>query len=287
MDKSLENVKEQIMRLKKKNPAYKEILNFYENVIEEQLNTESNISIIPLKIREDVNKLQIKEGFPLIDKKDFILDIPSSIKLFESICNIGKSATEKMKENIQAIEEAITINALNLKELLRRYYDESFIEKIATEFDIDKTILKFLIYKSIQPSIHANVEKLKDQIDLKNWLRGYCPICGSFPLMSELKGEGQRYFLCSFCDFTWPGERLKCPFCENNDHEKLHYFYAEGQEAYRVDLCDNCKQYIKTVDSRNLDYEPDLNIEDIVTIHLDILATEKGFKRPVPNVWGI
>ena len=80
---------------------------------------------------------------------------------------------------------------------------------------------------------------------------------------------------------------MKCPFCENNDHEKLHYFYAEGQETYRVDLCNNCKQYIKTVDSRKLDYEPDLNLEDIVTVHLDILALEKGFKRPTPNVWGI
>ena len=168
MNTSLEKTKELIKYFKQKNPAYEEILNFYENVLEEQLNTEFSISIIPQKISGHADKLQIKEGFPLIDKKDFILNIPSSIKLFESICKIGKSATEKMRENIQAIEDAITINALNLKELLRRFYDESYINKIATEFDIDKTILTFLIYKSIQPSIHANVEKVKDQVDLKD-----------------------------------------------------------------------------------------------------------------------
>ena len=57
-------------------------------------------------------------------------------------------------------------------------------------------------------------------------------------------------------------------------------------EAYRVDLCDQCKGYIKTVDSRKLDYEPDLSLEDIVTIHLDIHALKKGYKRPVPTSWG-
>ena len=72
-----------------------------------------------------------------------------------------------------------------------------------------------------------------------------------------------------------------------SDHEKLQYLYEEGREAYRVDICDNCKQFIKTVDSRKLDYEPDLALEDIITIHLDILASEKGYKRAVPNLWGL
>ena len=104
MNTSLEKAKELIEYFKQKNPAYKEILNFYENVLGEQINAESNVTIIPQKIREDVNKLQIKEGFPLLNKENFTLDIPSSVMLFESLCQIGKSATEKMKENIQAIE---------------------------------------------------------------------------------------------------------------------------------------------------------------------------------------
>ncbi|MEW6586108.1 MAG: formate dehydrogenase accessory protein FdhE, partial [Nitrospirota bacterium] len=165
--------------------------------------------------------------------------------------------------------------------------DEKYLGDIAAKFDIDRPILKFLIHESIQPSLRANMEKLKDQVDLKNWLRGYCPICGSVPAMSLLKGEGQRYFLCSFCGFQWPSERLKCPFCENRDQQKLHYFFEEGLEAYRIDLCDQCHQYIKTVDSRRLGYESDLTLEDITTVHLDILASEKGFKRAGLSRWGL
>ncbi|OIP61561.1 MAG: hypothetical protein COY75_03675 [Nitrospirae bacterium CG_4_10_14_0_8_um_filter_41_23] len=286
LSESLEKRKEHITQLKKKYSVYNEILNFYEKVLEEQEAIELTLNVNPVETSKDLKALQIKEGFPLINKGDFILDIPSSVILFESLCQIGKNATDKMREDINVIEDAIKDGFLDLAKLLERHYDKTYIDKILEDIEIDEAVLNFLIHMSIKPFLDANVEKLKDQVDFKNWLRGYCPICGSFPHMSELKGEGQRFFACSFCGFEWPSERLKCPFCENKDHESLHYFYEEGKEIYRVDVCDKCKQYIKTVDSCKLDYEPDLNLEDIATIHLDILASEKGFKRPVPNLWG-
>jgi len=287
MKKSLDKTKELIELHRKVNPVYENLLNFYEKIVTEQKVVGSSLNIKTPSVNPDLKQLQMKEGFPLLEKQDFILDIPSSILLFESICNIARNENKKLRENIQAIEEAKAINALNLKDLLKRFYDDSFIETVAGEFNIDAVILKFLIFESVQPSLAANVANIGNNIDLKNWLKGYCPVCGSLPQISLLKDEGLRFCLCSFCGFEWPSERLKCPFCENTDHNKLHYFYAEGNESYRVDLCDNCHQYIKTVDARKLDYAPDLAIEDIVTIHLDILASEKGYKRPVPGLWGM
>jgi hypothetical protein len=41
------------------------------------------------------------------------------------------------------------------------------------------------------------------------------------------------------------------------------------------------------VDTRKTVSDPDLNLEDIATMHLDILASEKGFKRPAPGYWGL
>ncbi len=286
LSKSLEKIKEHIVHLKKINPSYDEILNFYEKVLQEQEAIKPTITDTPIEIKNDLRTLQIKEGFQLLNKEDFIIDISSSVKLFESICQIWKNATNKMKKNIHKIEKAVRDGKLNIEKLLKKHSDSAYQTEIIKKLKLDKTILTFLIQVSIKPSLNINVEKLKDQVDLKNWLRGYCPICGSLPQISELKGQGQRYFFCSFCSFQWPDERLKCPFCENKDHESLHYFYEEGKEIYRVDVCDKCKQYIKTVDTRKLDYEPDLNLEDIATIHLDLVATDKGFKRPVPTFWG-
>jgi FdhE protein len=75
-----------------------------------------------------------------------------------------------------------------------------------------------------------------------------------------------------------------CPFCNNKDQESLQFFYAEEEKTHRVDLCDKCHQYIKTVDLRTIG-DTDFLLEDLATLHLDIVASERGYKRPVPNPW--
>jgi FdhE protein len=157
------------------------------------------------------------------------------------------------------------------------------VEQIANDFGLDKKIFPFLIQNSKRPSIEAGMEQLRGEIDPETWLRGYCPVCGSLPSLSVLKEEvGKRYLLCSNCGYQWRIDRLFCPFCDNREQESLHYLYAEGEEAYRIDLCEKCHQYIKTVDLRKID-ESDPFLEDLATLHLDILASQKGYKRPVPN----
>jgi len=282
-----ENIEQQITDYIKLFPSYEKILNFFKQISIEQNKYIEDINIVSPEIKKSLRDIHIKEGFPLIDKQDFFIDINSSIDLFDSLCNISRNANEKLRINVQYIEDAISINALNLREIMRNFYDDLFIEKIAGEFDIDLPVFKFLIYESIKPSLILNVERISKENEIKNWHKGYCPVCGSMPDISKLDKDGRRFLRCSFCNFIWQSERLKCPFCENTDNKKLHYFYAEDHEAYRVDLCDNCNQYIKTVDSRKINYDPFLPVDDIVTIHLDILAQEKGYKRPTASLWGL
>jgi FdhE protein len=287
MNQSFARKKERINLLIGEKPEYADVLHFYEKFLELQSAASPRLYLKLPKIEKTIMDIREKEGFPLIARDEFIIDVPASCTLFETICNAAKHANDTMRITIQTLEEAFSVNALRREDLIKHHDDDAYLDSVIRDFDVDVTILKFLIHMSIFPSLQANAEMLTDQIDPKRWLRGYCPICGSPPHMSQFKAEGHRFYACSFCGFEWLGERLKCPFCENSDHTKLHYFYAEGDEAYRVDLCDNCNQYIKTVDSRKLNYEPDLDLEDIATIHLDILASEKGFKRPVASPWGI
>jgi FdhE protein len=176
---------------------------------------------------------------------------------------------------------------LDLRDLLSHHYDELYLEQEADRCGLDKAILIFLAQASVKPSVTAQMEQLRNALDLEGWLQGECPLCGSAPQMAQLKDEGgKRYLQCSFCGCQWRWERIACPLCRNNDLDSLQYLYSEEEEAYRVDLCDQCKGYIKTVDARKLDYEPSLDLEDVVTIHLDILAMEKGFRRSAPTPWG-
>jgi len=61
----------------------------------------------------------------------------------------------------------------------------------------------------------------------------------------------------------------------------LLYLFVENDDKYRIEVCDKCRQYLKTIDLRkvtlsivnDIDYE----IENIITLHLDIIARDKGY----------
>src|SRR4030042_3345034 len=247
---SLENLKKRIEQIKKKRPGYGEILDFYQKVKEAQDNVKASLKVDPIKPKKEWKELLVKEGFSLIQKEDFPLDIEASVKLFEGICQVGKEANPHMAEQVKKIKEAIDGTRMDLKKLLEKGVKEQRIEQKANELGLDKTVFSFLIQNSTKPSIEAGMEQVRGELDPETWLKGYCPVCGSFPFLSLLKEEvGKRYLLCSFCGYQWRIDRLFCPFCENKAQESLQYFCGEGEEAYRIDLCEKCHQYIKTIDS--------------------------------------
>lgn len=273
--------------LRERKPVYAEVINLYEQIYMAQEQAKKDLFSTPFKSSKPGIEAGLKEGFPLLDKPEIPVDVPSSVSLFKKLLEIDRHVNQKLQQNIESIEHAISSERLDIGELVRRHSDEIYRDEIAMHAGVDRSVLKFLVHMSILPSLQILGDQIKNTVDTGSWLRGYCPVCGSLPQVSALRGEGQRFFLCSFCSFEWQSERLKCPFCENNDHQTLHYFYAEGDEACRVDLCEKCKTYIKTIDTRKLSYDPDLHLEDIATIHLDILASEKGFSRPVSSPWGM
>ena len=95
-----------------------------------------------------------------------------------------------------------------------------------------------------------------------------------------------RYSLCSYCACQWRVDRLSCSVCGNKNQGSLQYFCGEGEEAHRVDLCDACHHYIKTIDYRSLE-ESDPSLEDLATLHLDVVAVQKGYTRAVPPFWAV
>jgi len=245
----------------------------------------ASLRIDPIKLKKEWKELLTKEGFSLIQKEDFPLDIESSVKLLETLCQIGKDANPLMAEQVGKIREALDNKKIDLKKLLGKGVEEQRIEQMADEFGLDKKVFSFLIQSSIKPSIEAGMEELRSELDPETWHKSHCPVCGSLPSLSLLKEEvGKRYLLCSFCGYQWRINRTFCPFSDNKDQESLHYLFAEREEAYRIDLCEKCHQYIKTIDYRKLE-ESAVVLEDLATLHLDILATQKGYKRPVPNPW--
>ncbi|HWR58567.1 MAG TPA: formate dehydrogenase accessory protein FdhE [Thermodesulfovibrionales bacterium] len=118
------------------------------------------------------------------------------------------------------------------------------------------------------------------------WQEGRCPVCHALPSLSFIGRDDARRLHCSYCEYTGPWHRIGCTNCQNRDSKKIDILEAEQEKGFRLDLCNECKSYIKTAGSHLLgDYAPELL--DIMSIPLDIIAQGKGYRRHSPNPIGI
>ena len=113
-----------------------------------------------------------------------------------------------------------------------------------------------------------------------------CPFCSRRPgvgVLRPLGDGGQRSLVCSFCLGEWEFRRIVCPGCGEEDHAKLPVYTAEEFEHVRVECCDSCRQYIKTVDlTRNRLADP--VVDEIASIPLDLWAQEHGYAKLQVNL---
>jgi FdhE protein len=131
------------------------------------------------------------------------------------------------------------------------------------------------------PFFEIYAGELKGKVDLTDWLEGHCPLCGSEPALAKLRrDDGKRMLWCQFCGTEWGYPRIKCPFCATENQKSLKYIFTEGENRYRVYLCDECKRYMKTIDEREIPEaeKPDLSFENQKTLYLDILAEKDGYR---------
>jgi len=115
-----------------------------------------------------------------------------------------------------------------------------------------------------------------------------CPLCGSRPLMGVLRVEGdsgKRFLLCSFCSQEWEFRRIHCPTCGEEAEAKLPVYVAEQLPHIRVEACDTCKFYLRTVDLTKDGHAIPL-VDDLAAIPLTLWAHEKGYSRLQPNLLG-
>ena len=271
--------------LKKLRPAYATIIGFYEEIFEAQEKSAAETKVNPPQISNDILSIKAKEKFPLISLSEFFVDINASRKLLKKICKIINKSGNHMSSAAETIFSATENNKLDFNELYTALLndDDASFSNIASKLKTRKDVLAFITYNSIKPSVSLYAQSVSKYLDKDNpWEKGYCPVCGNLPIISTFESDGERFLVCSFCWHKWTVTRLFCPFCENKESETLHYLFSEEEKEYRVDVCDKCSKYIKNVDTRIIDRFVYLPLEQIATLHLDIMAKEKGFESGAP-----
>jgi len=117
------------------------------------------------------------------------------------------------------------------------------------------------------------------------WLHNYCPACGSPPAMSQLVGVDpgrMRFLSCGCCGSRWRFRRIGCPFCTNSDDHRLAILVVEGENELRIDYCNSCSAYLKTYVGQG---NESLLLADWTSLHLDLIACDRGLKRMASSLY--
>jgi FdhE protein len=216
-------------------------------------------------------------GFPLVDFSSVTYDLAEPQAYFLALLEIAeKRAPGETGEMARKIREGeIIFNDLIYESFNAPPADE---EAFDNEEEASFDLVELFIEESLRPAMETVSARYGDAVRKADWVEGYCPVCGREPKIGEIRNEeGSRYLFCNQCGFEWNYLRIKCPFCGNEEQQSLAYFTIEGDERYRVDVCNECKRYIKIVDFREAKQKADLDVEDIATLHLDMLANDEGY----------
>jgi FdhE protein len=94
--------------------------------------------------------------------------------------------------------------------------------------------------------------------------------------LADEGGARARHLACGCCGTRWRYRRVACPFCESEDARQLGVLEIDREPSLRLDVCDGCKGYVKTYTGAG---EEDFFLADWPTLHLDVLARDRGYER--------
>ncbi len=257
-------------------PHYTELFDILSEILVLREEYRHSMRQMTFPIEEKLIGPKLSGGLPLLDFATVNFDYGPAREYFLRLLEIAERRMPgETKEFVRQIREG----ELDFAEVIRHSFDQTAEEEIIQDVD-DGTfdLIELFVEESLRPALERFAEQHGEIIRQSEWEEGYCPICGKEPKIGELKGsEEQRFLFCNQCGFEWYYSHVRCPFCGNEEQQTLAYFTVEGEERYRVDVCNVCKRYVKMVDSRDSEEKVNLDVEDIATLHLDMLAAEEGY----------
>lgn len=264
------------------NPYYTELLDIMADILILREEYHINMKDSIFHVDENLITQKMEGGLPLIDFAGKKYDLTRPKEYFNSLISI---AERRMPEVAQNIIDIIKSPQFDWEKIIRASFDHKIevtdAQGLSAGHEAEENIdlIDLFTEESLRPELESVAQKYGEIVEKSGWSEGYCPICGKEPKIGEIRNEeeGKRYLFCHQCGFKWYFHRIKCPFCGNEEQHSLAYFEVEGEERYRVDVCNKCRRYIKTVELPKSSEEPNLDVEDIATLHLDMIACDEGY----------
>jgi FdhE protein len=231
---------------------------------------------------------------PLLEGAELRIDAGRARALVRRLAKIAGVIGEKGADaavapnRIGAVDAIDAIDASDAIEVIRATItrDEVALSAIAERCGASIDAMAVVAQMAAMPALQAAARALGTN-GADEWRRGYCPVCGAWPSMAEIRGiERARHLRCGSCSADWSMPLLRCAFCDETDHEKLGSLVPEGAERRRhVETCESCHGYLKAVTTFDALPFRALVLLDLDTIPLDLVAQDRGYARPEWSGW--
>lgn len=221
-------------------------------------------------------------GVPLLRGETLDVDWPA---LQRRVQDVAGAMAERRPDAAPALAGAVRSGQLDVAELTTAVLAgrPHALHERAEALGLDVPLTASVVALALFPVLVAVRVGLEPLLAAGSWAEGYCPVCGGYPKLGEFRGlEQTRFLRCGLCAAEWQFPRLRCPGCGNTDHHRLGYLHVEGEENQcRAGTCEECRQYVKMVATLTPLAPLDLWVTDVATIHVDLLAADRGFTPPM------
>ncbi len=239
------------------------------------------VPVVPVtfKAEEVAHKLEV--GIPLLRGEQLALDDTLLQKQFERLGVVMETQGHPAaKQLVTAVRQGrFDVSQAAHAVLLG---EASMIVMQADTQGLDAELATTLLRLTLLPLLEQMSAAVRPLRPDGVWSEGYCPTCGAWPLLGEYRGlEQNRLLRCGLCADEWPLDRLLCFACGTRIHSDLHYLEVAGEELkQRVHTCEQCQSYIKQLSTLDRLDPPALLVADVATLHLDLIAMERGYSQP-------
>ena len=269
--------------LQEQQQLFEKYLNFHEDLLKVQVkNMQRLVAIISFKKLNKINvDDKLKNGQHIVTPQNLIIDEKELEEIFDEIVPVIKKYYRSNKE-LKKLEDLNDKRKFSLKILVENIvtHEHQNWEDLAAQLSLSKRML-FKIGEYIStPYLELCAEYFTKKIQNKKWEQPKCPICGSHPSMALVNDQSEfKTLWCQLCDTEWKFKTDTCPFCNNNDLKTAKFIFPPDKSPHRIDACDNCETYLKTIDEQMTIKKPNFVVEYLTTYHLDLLALETGYHR--------
>ncbi|HTC40038.1 MAG TPA: formate dehydrogenase accessory protein FdhE [Candidatus Acidoferrales bacterium] len=115
-----------------------------------------------------------------------------------------------------------------------------------------------------------------------------CPLCGGKPVVGVLRSEGdgaKKSLICMLCAHEWGFRRVYCAGCGEEREPQMAFYSAPEIAHVRVDVCDTCHTYLKSIDLTKTGLAVPV-VDELATMPLDLWAREHGYEKLQINLLG-